>query len=95
MRQEQCYFHFPFFILNSSFTIPHMNRTVIAVLLLVSICFAQSAPSPKAVLDADRAFNKATQEQRVEGWMSFMADNVVLFNLEAPVVGKDAVRKVL
>ncbi len=70
-----------------------MIARMLTVLLLACGCFAQSAPSAQPVLDADRAFNKATQEQRLEGWMSFMADNVVLFNLDAPVVGRDAVRK--
>ena len=44
-------------------------------------------------MNADRAFNKATQEKRLEGWMSFMADNVVLFGTDPVIVGKDAVRK--
>ena len=44
-------------------------------------------------MEADRAFDKATQENRLEGWMSFMADNVVLFAVNPPIVGKEAVRK--
>ena len=70
-----------------------MIARIVTVVLLAATCLAQSTPSAQPVLDADRAFNKATQEQRLEGWMSFMADNVVLFNLDPPVVGKDAVRK--
>lgn len=70
-----------------------MFPRIAAVFLLATACLAQSAPSPQPVMDADRAFNKATQQNRLEGWMSFMADNVVLFNLDPPVVGKDAVRK--
>lgn len=70
-----------------------MKRIIAAVLVLCAASLAQSAPSAQPVLDADRAFNKATQQQRLEGWMSFMADNVVLFNLDPPVVGKEAVRK--
>jgi len=70
-----------------------MIRRVIAVLLFATACVAQSTPSPQPVMDADRAFNQATQEKRIEGWMSYMADNVVLFGVNPPVVGKDAVRK--
>src|SRR5512138_2682161 len=67
-----------------------MKRMLAAVLLLSAAAVAQSA---QPVMDADRAFNKATQEQRLEGWMSYMAENVVLFAVNPPVVGKDAVRK--
>src|SRR5258706_8317785 len=40
---------------------------------------------------ADRDFNKATQEKGLEGWMQFMADDVILLRGK-PVFGKDAVR---
>jgi ketosteroid isomerase-like protein len=55
--------------------------------------WSQAAPSAKPVIDADRAFNQATQHERLDGWMSAMADNVVLFGVTPPVLGKDAVRK--
>ena len=70
-----------------------MIRRILPLLLFAIACLAQSATSAQPVMDADRAFNKATQQDRLEGWMSYMADNVVLFNLDPPVVGKDAVRK--
>jgi ketosteroid isomerase-like protein len=70
-----------------------MIARMAAVLLLASACLAQTTPSEKPLMDADRAFNQATQAQRLEGWMSYMAENVVLFNITPPVVGKDAVRK--
>jgi ketosteroid isomerase-like protein len=69
-----------------------MIRRLVVILLLATACLAQS-PSAQPVMDADRAFNQATQADRLEGWMSFMADNVVLFGVTPPVVGKDAVRK--
>lgn len=62
-------------------------------LLLASAAIGQSQPSAQPLLDADRVFNQATQQNRLEGWMSFMADNVVLFGQNPPVVGKDAVRR--
>ncbi len=47
------------------------------------------------LMDADRAFAKATAEKGIDGWMSFMADDAVRI---APLggkahVGRDAVRK--
>ena len=70
-----------------------MIARIAAIVLLSVACMAQSTPSEKGVMEADRAFNKATQADRLEGWMSYMADNVVLFGIKPPVVGKDAVRK--
>jgi ketosteroid isomerase-like protein len=70
-----------------------MIARIVAVVLLAVSGFAQSTPSAQPVMDADRAFNQVTQEKRLEGWMSFMADSVVLFGVNPPVVGKDAVRK--
>ena len=50
------------------------------------------AQAPEDVLlKADRDFNQATQEKKLEGWMQFMADDVVLLRGK-PVFGKDAVR---
>ena len=70
-----------------------MKLRIVAFVLLTAASFAQTTSSEKGVMEADRAFNKATQAGRLEGWMSFMADNVVLFGIKPPVVGKDAVRK--
>jgi len=47
-----------------------------------------------ALLQADRDFNKATQEKRLEGWMQFMADDVILLRGK-PVFGKETVRVTL
>ena len=68
-------------------------RVFVVFVFLATACIGQEAPSQEAVLRADRAFNQATQKDRLEGWMSYMADNVVLFGQTPPVVGKDAVRK--
>ncbi|HWR36863.1 MAG TPA: DUF4440 domain-containing protein [Clostridia bacterium] len=62
---------------------------------LILTCLALAQSGPEAVLfQADRNFNKATQEKHIDGWMEFMADNVVL-DRERPVSGKDAVRAAL
>lgn len=47
------------------------------------------------VMQADADFNKATQERRLEGWMEYMADDVVLDRGGRAAVGKEAVRKEL
>ncbi len=44
-----------------------------------------------SLLQADRDFNKTTQEKGLEGWMQFMADDVILLRGK-PVFGKDSVR---
>jgi ketosteroid isomerase-like protein len=58
--------------------------------------FAAAQADPKAALmDADRAFAKAAAEKRLDGWMSFMADDAA----RAPRIGakitagREAVRK--
>ena len=73
-----------------------MKRLFItAGLLLASVAaFAQTAPAPageEALLKADRDFNSATQAKRLEGWMSYMADDVILLRGK-PLFGAEAVR---
>ena len=48
----------------------------------------------EALLRVDRDFNQATQQKHLEGWMQFMADDVVVLRGK-PVFGKEAVRGVL
>lgn len=55
---------------------------------------ATPAPSEEVLLHADRDFNKATKEKRLEGWMQFMADDVILLRAK-PVFGKESVRATL
>jgi ketosteroid isomerase-like protein len=57
-----------------------------------ALSFGQSGE--EALLQADRAFNKATQEKKLEGWMQFMAEDVVLLR-EKPVLGKVAAREAI
>jgi len=48
----------------------------LVLLLLPSFGFAADR-DPKVLMDADRAFAKATAERGAEGWMEFMAPNAV------------------
>lgn len=72
-----------------------MSLAMSLVLLMLSSStqpsFAQPRGGEAALLQADRDFNKATQEERLDGWMQFMADDVVLLRTK-PVVGKEAAR---
>lgn len=56
---------------------------------------APAKPDAAPLMQADRDFNRATQERRLEGWMDFMADNIVLGHEDQPNFGKDAVRKAM
>lgn len=62
-------------------------------LFLVGVSLWAQKPED-VLLRADRDFNKATQEGRLDGWMKFMADDVVLLRAKA-VAGREAVRKEL
>ena len=53
-------------------------------------------PDPKAaMMEADRAFAKATAEKGLDGWVGFMAEDVAKAGRpgEKLTIGKDAVRK--
>jgi ketosteroid isomerase-like protein len=83
------------------------NRLIVAAAALVGFCGwalarqgapapAKSEPDPKrALMDADRAFARATAEKGLDGWMGFMADDAVRVRPLGgkAYVGKDAVRK--
>lgn len=76
------------------------HLTLIVVAVAAGVCgwaFAtsQQPPAPKAdakteLMDADRAFAKATGEKGIDGWMSFMADDAVRVQ---PLGGKATVGK--
>jgi ketosteroid isomerase-like protein len=66
--------------------------------LQVSLCvFAFSGlllaadRDPNVLIQAERAFAKATAERGVDGWMEFMAPNAVELSAE-PLVGLDQIR---
>ena len=61
------------------------------MLLVLAASFAFGQSPEDVLMQADRNFNKATQEKGLEGWMQFMADDVVLLRGKA-VLGKEAVR---
>jgi ketosteroid isomerase-like protein len=68
-----------------------MKRWLLFVAAAVCSTALWAQSGEDTLLQADRDFNKATQEKRLEGWMSFMADDVVLLRGKI-VLGKDAAR---
>lgn len=63
---------------------------LLSFLLLTSLSFAADRDA-KVLMDAERAFAKATAERGVDGWMEFMAPNAVELSAE-PLVGLDQIR---
>jgi len=57
---------------------------------LNAISFAADR-DPKVLIDAERAFAKATADRGVDGWMEFMAPNAVELS-DQPLVGLDQIR---
>lgn len=75
-----------------------MLLALAAVAGLVFVGFAAGAPEPaderEQLLAADRAFDQATAEKGIEGWVSSFAPNgSMLPGDEPPVTGPDAIRQ--
>jgi ketosteroid isomerase-like protein len=64
--------------------------------LLIAVALVQPADAKAEMMAADKAFAKVTAEKGLDGWMSFMADDVAKTPKfgEKIVTGKEAVRKV-
>ncbi len=65
-------------------------RISLCIFLFASTSFAADR-DPDILLQAERAFAKATAERGVDGWMEFMAPNAVVLSAE-PLVGLDQIR---
>lgn len=63
----------------------------LAVILLLACAVSPAGKPEDVLLQADRDFNTATSQKRLDGWMQFMADDAVLGH-EKPVIGKAAIR---
>ena len=68
-------------------------RTIVTLILLGSV--ATAADLKDALMAADREFAKKSAEKGLDGWMSFMSDEIVRTRRpgEKLTVGKEAVRK--
>ena len=71
-----------------------MNRFVLVLAAVVAsaamVCSAADRDT-KVLMDAERAFAKATAERGIDGWMEFMAPNAVELSAE-PLVGLEQIR---
>jgi ketosteroid isomerase-like protein len=65
-------------------------RILLCICILSAMSFAQDR-DPNVLMQAERAFAKATAERGVDGWMEFMAPNAVELSAE-PLVGLDQIR---
>ncbi len=65
-------------------------RILLCVFALTVLSFAADR-DPQVLIQAERAFAKATAERGVDGWMEFMAPNAVELSTE-PLVGLDQIR---
>ncbi len=65
-------------------------KVLLCVVALAAMSFAADR-DPNVLLQAERAFAKATAERGVDGWMEFMAPNAVELSAE-PLVGLDQIR---
>ena len=65
--------------------------TTICLLFTLTLLTHAADRDTKVLMDAERAFNKATSERGIDGWMEFMAPNAVVLGAE-PLVGLDQIR---
>jgi hypothetical protein len=75
-----------------------MRGNAIAIIgvagLLAGCARSVDLDATRAVLmEADRAFNRATAERRVDGWVDFFAEDGSMFRPGGTVTGKAAVRE--
>ncbi len=69
-----------------------LRRALWMVLILLTCCVALAQKPEDALMQADRDFCKDVAAKRLEGWMSWMAPNVVTFGGPG-FKGLDEVRK--
>ncbi len=55
----------------------------------------ESEVSPDVLMEADRAFERATTEQGVDGWVSHFADDGVVYPKQGVVEGVEAIREMM
>jgi hypothetical protein len=65
-------------------------RVLLCILILTAMSLAAER-DPKVLMQAERAFAKATAERGIDGWIEFMAPNAVELSAE-PLVGLDQIR---
>jgi ketosteroid isomerase-like protein len=70
--------------------------TAVLVALLAACARAQDvAATRSALMDADRAFNRATAARRADGWMEFIAEDGEMMRSAGTVTGRAAIREAM
>ena len=72
--------------------------TVYATTLLGAVLMAcgrapDVAATRAALMDADRAFNRATAARRTDGWMEFFAEDGAMIRSAGTITGRAAIRE--
>ncbi|HSW49033.1 MAG TPA: DUF4440 domain-containing protein [Bryobacteraceae bacterium] len=70
------------------------RKTMMVVLLTVGLAgcagFRRAKTDPGALMEADRAFAQATAQRRLEGFTSFLAEDVTSIRPNSPIIkGRD------
>jgi len=73
--------------------VPARSTALLVVLLAGCAPSAETAAGRAALLDADRAFNRATAERRVDGWVEFFAEDGAIIRPAGTITGKAAIRE--
>ena len=72
----------------------HRKSLLFAVLLLgVVEGLAQSHPTKSDLLDADRRFAQESQKEKLDAWVRWFANSVVLGGTPEPVKGEQQIRE--
>lgn len=70
--------------------------TAVLVALLAACARAQDVVAARsALLEADRAFNRATAARRAEGWMEFIAEDGEMIRSAGTITGRAAIREAM
>jgi len=73
---------------------PSIRSSALLVVLLTGCTRAPDiAATRTALMEADRAFNRATAERRTDGWMEFFAEDAGLMRSAGTLTGRAAIRE--
>jgi ketosteroid isomerase-like protein len=76
-----------------------VRPSVCAELLVVLLTGCARAPdvtaARTALMEADRAFNRATAARRTDGWMEFIAEDGAMIRAPGTITGRAAIREAM
>jgi len=71
------------------------STAVLAAVLAVPARAQDVVATRAALMDADRAFNRATAARRTDGWMEFMAEDGEMIRAPGTITGRAAIREAM